>query len=56
MESVIKNALGIIIGNKDIEGADRIVYETEIYKAVVISAKAGECLYFFLNIEVERLS
>ena len=36
MESVIKNALGIIIGNKDIEGADGIVYETEIYKAVVI--------------------
>ena len=32
MESVIKNALGIIIGNKDIEGADRIVYETGILK------------------------
>ena len=31
MESVIKNALGIIIiGDKDIEGADRIVYETGI--------------------------
>ena len=30
MESVIKNALGIIIGNKDSEGADRIVYETGI--------------------------
>ena len=56
MESVIKNALGIIIGNKDIEGADRIVYETGIYKAVVISARASECFYFFLNIEVERLS
>ena len=56
MESVIKNALGIIIGNKDIEGADRIVYETGIYKAVVISARASECFYFFLNIEVEILS
>ena len=47
MESVIKNALGIIIGNKDIEGADRIVYETVIYKDVVISASASECFYFF---------
>ena len=56
MESVIKNALGIIIGNKDIEGADRIVYETRFYKPVVISARASECFYFFLNIEVERLS
>ena len=46
----------IIIGNKDIEGADRIVYETGIYKAVVISVMASECFYFFLNIEVERLS
>ena len=54
--SVIKNALGIIIGNKDIEGADRIVYETGIYKAVVISAMASKYFYFFLNIEVERLS
>ena len=52
MESVIKNALGIIIGNKDIEGADRIIYETGIYKAVVISVRANECFYFFLNIEV----
>ena len=49
MESVIKNALGIIIGNKDIEGADRIVCETGINKAVVISARASEC-FFFLNI------
>ena len=56
MESIIKNALRIIIGNKDIEGADRIVYETGIYKAVVISARVSECFYFFLNIEVERLS
>ena len=47
MESVIKNALAIIIGNKDIEGVDRIVYETGIYKAVVISPRACECLYFF---------
>ena len=26
------------------------------YKDIVISARAGECFYFFLNIEVERLS
>ena len=56
MERVIKNALGIIIRNKDIEGADRIDYETGIYKSVLISARASECFYFFLNIEVERLS
>ena len=47
MESVIKNALGIKIGNNDIEGADRIVYETGSYKAVVISARASECFHFF---------
>ena len=47
MESVIKNVLGIIIiGYKDIEGADRIVYETGIYKVVVISARASECFFF----------
>ena len=49
MESVIKNALGII-SNKDIEGADRIVYETGIYKAEVISARASACFYFIFLI------
>ena len=38
----------------EIKCADRIVYETGIYKAVVVSARASEC-FFFLNIEEERL-
>ena len=37
----------------EIKCADRIVYETGIYEAVVVSARASEC--FFLNIEEERL-
>ena len=45
MGSVIKNALEIIIGNKEIECSDRIVYETGIYKAVVISTRASD--FFF---------
>ena len=43
MESVIKNACWVTIVNNDIECADRIVYETGTYKAVVVSGKAGEC-------------
>ena len=54
MESVIKNALRVTSVSKEIERADRIVYETGIYKAVVVSTRAGEC--FFLYIEVELLS
>ena len=36
MESVIENALRVIIASKEIECADRIVYETGIYKVVVV--------------------
>ena len=42
MESVIKNVLGVTIVNNEIECADRIVYETGTYKAVVISGRASE--------------
>ena len=41
MESVIKNVLGVTIVSKSV----RIVSETGIYKAVVVSAGAKECLY-----------
>ena len=46
MESVIKNVLGVTIVSKEIECADRIVSETEIYRTVVVSAiyRAKECL------------
>ena len=44
MESLIKNVLGVTIVSKEIECADRIVFETGIYKAVVVSARAKECL------------
>ena len=40
----------------EIERGDIIVYETGIYKAVVVSARASECFFFLLYIEVERLS
>ena len=42
MESVTKNVCGVTIVNNEIECADRIVYETGTYKAVVI--RAGECI------------
>ena len=41
------------IVSNEIKCADRIVYETGIYEAVIVSARASEC--FFLNIEEERL-
>ena len=44
MESVIKNVWGVTIVNNEIECADRIVYETGTYKAVVVSGRAGECI------------
>ena len=44
MESVIKNVLGVTIVSKEIECADRIVPETGIYKAFVVSARAKEYL------------
>ena len=43
MESVIKNVWGVTTVNNDIECADRIVYETGTYKAVVVSGRTGEC-------------
>ena len=43
MESVIKNVWGVTTANNEIECADRIVYETGTYKAVVVSGRAGEC-------------
>ena len=52
--SVFKNVLLVTIVSNEIKCADRIVYETRIYKAVVVSARASEC-FFFLNIEEERL-
>ena len=39
--------------SQEIERGDIIVYETGIYKAVVVSARASKCFFF---IEVERLS
>ena len=43
------------IVSQEIERGDIIVYETGIYKAVVVSARASKC-FFLLYIEVERLS
>ena len=47
MESAIKNALGVTTVIKEIECADRIVDETGIYEAVVVSARPSE---FFSSI------
>ena len=44
MECVIKNVLGVTIVSKEIECTDRIVSETGIYRTVVVSARANECL------------
>ena len=54
MASVIKNVWGATIVSQEIERGDIIVYETGIYKAVVVSARASKC--FSSSIEVERLS
>ena len=43
METVIKNVWGVTIVNNGIECANRIVYETGTYKAVVVSGRDGEC-------------
>ena len=43
METVIKNVLEVTIVNNGIECANRIVYETGTYTAVVVSGRAGEC-------------
>ena len=47
MKCVIKNVLRVTIVSKEIECADRIVSELEIYSysyTVVVSARAKECL------------
>ena len=46
MESVVKNVLGVTIVSKEIDCADRIVYENRIYRAVLASARASECFVF----------
>ena len=52
MESVIKNALRVTIVSKETEFADRIVYETGISKAVIVSTRAGECIFYILKLNV----
>ena len=44
--SVFKNVLGVTIVSNEIVCADRIVYGTEIYEAVVVSVRASECFFF----------
>ena len=46
MASVIKNVWGATIVSQKIERGDIIVYETGIYKAVVVSSRAGKCFFF----------
>ena len=43
--SVLKNVLLVTIISNEIKCADRIVYETGIYEAVVVSARASECFF-----------
>ena len=50
-----QNEWGATIVSQEIKRGDIIVYETGIYKAVVVSARASKC-FFLLYIEVERLS
>ena len=47
MASVIKNVWRATIVSQEIERGDIIiVYETGIYKAVVVSARASKCFFF----------
>ena len=55
MASVIKNEWGATIVSQEIERGDIIVYETGIYKAVVVSARRSKCFFFLLYIEVDCL-
>ena len=50
-----KIVLGVTIGSKEIECADKIVSESGIYKAVVVSVRAEECLIAYPFDEVEIL-
>ena len=43
--SVFKNELLVTIVSNEIKCADRIVYETGIYEAVVVSGRASECFF-----------
>ena len=45
MASVIKNVWGATIVSQEIERGDIIVYETGIYKAVVVSVRASKCFF-----------
>ena len=38
---------GATIVSQEIERGDIIVYETGIYKAVVVSARASKCFFFY---------
>ena len=49
MESAIKNALGVTTVSKEIECADRIVDETGIYEAVVVSARPSDFFFYILK-------
>ena len=46
MESVVKNVFGVTIVSKEIDCAERIIYENRIYRAVLASARASECFVF----------
>ena len=48
MVSVIKNVWGATIVSEGIERGDIIVYETGIYKAAVVSARASKCFFFYI--------
>ena len=41
-----KNVLLVTFVSNEIKCADRIVYETGIYEAVEVSARASECFCF----------
>ena len=48
MASVIKNIWGATILSQEIERGDIIVYETGIYNAVVVSARASDFFFFYV--------
>ena len=50
-----QKCMGTTNVSQEIERGDIIVYETVIYKAVVLSARSSKC-FFLPYIEVERLS
>ena len=48
MDSVIKNVWEVAIVNNEIECADRIVYKTGTYKAVVVRDREF-CIFFIMK-------